>query len=164
MISLSILMSMTFLYFTHPLMLTIIILSQTLNSCMILGKILKNFWIPYMIIIIMLGGLMIMFVYMCSTSPNQIMMKALIQIKFKSKLLMIFMLTVISIKLLMKKLKIMPLNYSNTIDSEINMFNILMNFPNHKLFPIMMMILLFLMFISMKISASSESPLRSTTK
>nr|BAL70375.1 NADH dehydrogenase subunit 6 [Aposthonia japonica] len=147
-----------FMYFNHPLILTIIILTQTTNSCLIMGTHMKNFWIPYLLFIIMLGGLMIMFMYMCSTTPNQLMKSPTYTLLISLLTMIIFM----TINKMYWKDKLMKMNYSTlSMNSTNNFFNMLINFPTQFTFMLMMMFLAFSMFTTMKISFTSNKPLRS---
>nr|ASM82628.1 NADH dehydrogenase subunit 6 [Aposthonia borneensis] len=149
-------MTSMFIYFSHPLILTIIILVQTINSCFIMGTYLKNFWIPYILFIIMLSGLMIMFMYMCSTTPNQL-------IKSPNTTLMISAMMMISMTYMDKHLKNMFMNTLTPPTSfhTDNLFNTLINLPMQLMFMSMLMFLTLSMFTAMKISSTSNKPLRS---
>nr|QYK19508.1 NADH dehydrogenase subunit 6 [Episcapha opaca] len=78
-------MSMTFLFLSHPLSLGLILLIQTILISMISGMLYVNYWYSYILFLIMVGGMLIMFLYMTSIASNE---------KFKPSNLLIFMLLI----------------------------------------------------------------------
>nr|YP_010222547.1 NADH dehydrogenase subunit 6 [Dalpada cinctipes]UCC45971.1 NADH dehydrogenase subunit 6 [Dalpada cinctipes] len=55
----------------HPLSLGLILILQTLMMATITGYILKSFFFSYIIIIIMLSGTLVLFIYMASIASNE---------------------------------------------------------------------------------------------
>nr|YP_010554786.1 NADH dehydrogenase subunit 6 [Potamyia horvati]UYO79432.1 NADH dehydrogenase subunit 6 [Potamyia horvati] len=61
------------LFIKNPLSLALLIITQTLFFCLIMNFNLNLYWISYILYLIMLGGMLILFLYMCSISSNEIM-------------------------------------------------------------------------------------------
>nr|QIV24728.1 NADH dehydrogenase subunit 6 [Howea angulata] len=72
-------LSMFFLFMKHPLSMGIILLLQTLMISLITGLMNYNFWFSYILFLIMVGGMLILFIYMTSVASNE-------KFKFSSKL------------------------------------------------------------------------------
>nr|BDE56969.1 NADH dehydrogenase subunit 6 [Luciola parvula] len=85
-----------FMFITHPLSMGMMLLTQTLLISMWTGFLSMNFWYSYILFIIMVGGMLILFIYMTSVASNE---------KFSyMKMLMIIMIlmTMTSIILMIK--------------------------------------------------------------
>nr|UBU96200.1 NADH dehydrogenase subunit 6 [Meloe poggii] len=67
----SIIMSIIFITLTHPLSLGLILLIQTTVISLMTGKFCLNFWFSYIVFIIMIGGMLILFIYMTSIASNE---------------------------------------------------------------------------------------------
>nr|APX40405.1 NADH dehydrogenase subunit 6 [Batophila aerata] len=55
----------------HPLTCGLILMIQTILTALIIGKINLNFWYSYIIFLIMIGGMLILFIYMTSIASNE---------------------------------------------------------------------------------------------
>nr|QCF45716.1 NADH dehydrogenase subunit 6 [Anthocoris kerzhneri] len=64
-------MSMLFMILKHPISMGITIIVQTLIIGIITGLILKSFWFSYIIMIMMLSGMLVLFIYMASVASNE---------------------------------------------------------------------------------------------
>nr|AYW52308.1 NADH dehydrogenase subunit 6 [Agrilinae sp. 1 ACP-2013] len=69
MISLTI--SVTFLFTKHPLSMGFNLLIQTIMISLITGLLNLNFWYPFILFLIMVGGMLIIFIYMTSVASNE---------------------------------------------------------------------------------------------
>nr|AXS66228.1 NADH dehydrogenase subunit 6 [Tenebrionoidea sp. 4 KM-2017] len=69
MISLSLSIITTFML--HPLSLGMILLIQTIIVSQITGMMSTNFWYSYILILVMVGGMLILFMYMTNTASNE---------------------------------------------------------------------------------------------
>nr|YP_006576027.1 NADH dehydrogenase subunit 6 [Sphenophorus sp. BYU-CO246]ACZ58554.1 NADH dehydrogenase subunit 6 [Sphenophorus sp. BYU-CO246] len=67
----SILTSIIFSILNHPLSLGMILLIQTLIIALITGMTNNNFWYSYILFLIMVGGMLILFIYMTSVASNE---------------------------------------------------------------------------------------------
>nr|AXS66068.1 NADH dehydrogenase subunit 6 [Curculionoidea sp. 26 KM-2017] len=71
MMSLLITFSTMFIFMSHPLSISMILFLQTLLISIITGKLNNNFWFSYILFLILIGGLMILFIYMTSIASNE---------------------------------------------------------------------------------------------
>nr|YP_010309766.1 NADH dehydrogenase subunit 6 [Lagorina sericea]UMR54883.1 NADH dehydrogenase subunit 6 [Lagorina sericea] len=70
-IIMSMALSIVFMTLTHPLSLGITLLIQTLLISLMSGKLCYNFWFSYILFLIMVGGMLILFIYMTSIASNE---------------------------------------------------------------------------------------------
>nr|YP_009971731.1 NADH dehydrogenase subunit 6 [Platisus angusticollis]QNG56441.1 NADH dehydrogenase subunit 6 [Platisus angusticollis] len=81
-------MSFMFLFLNHPLSFGLILLIQTILSALISGMMSLNFWYSYILFLIMVGGMLILFMYMTSIASNE---------KFKFSLNLFYVLGILSL-------------------------------------------------------------------
>nr|YP_009643503.1 NADH dehydrogenase subunit 6 [Dindymus rubiginosus]APO08946.1 NADH dehydrogenase subunit 6 [Dindymus rubiginosus] len=55
----------------HPISMGLIIIIQTMNISMMMGLFSGMFWFSYIIIIMMLSGMLVLFIYMASMASNE---------------------------------------------------------------------------------------------
>nr|QLY89912.1 NADH dehydrogenase subunit 6 [Lype phaeopa] len=96
LIMMFILLNLTFMMTKHPLSLSLNLFFQLLNSCFLINLMINKSWFSYILFIMFIGGLMILFMYMCSISSN---MKFNIKM---NKFLIVFMLITLMMILLLK--------------------------------------------------------------
>nr|YP_009351596.1 NADH dehydrogenase subunit 6 [Microcerotermes progrediens]AQP30046.1 NADH dehydrogenase subunit 6 [Microcerotermes progrediens] len=66
--------TMTGLMFTqmkHPLAMGLMLLIQTTMVCLISGTMYSSFWFSYILFMIMIGGMLVLFMYMTSLASNE---------------------------------------------------------------------------------------------
>nr|AQP27742.1 NADH dehydrogenase subunit 6 [Bulbitermes sp. B TB-2017] len=66
--------TMTSLMFTqmkHPMAMGLMLLMQTTMVCLISGTMYKSFWFSYILFMIMIGGMLVLFMYMTSLASNE---------------------------------------------------------------------------------------------
>nr|ANJ70226.1 NADH dehydrogenase subunit 6 [Anisosticta novemdecimpunctata] len=134
----------------HPLSLGLNILIHTISTCLIMGMMSMNFWFSYILILIMIGGLLVLFIYMTSIASNE---------KFNFNK-MIMMMSIIP---LFYFFNMIP-KYINNELMNYNMFILNLNkfitYPNSNIFIIMVFYLLVSMIAVVKISKTNMGPLR----
>nr|ALO76518.1 NADH deshydrogenase subunit 6 [Chrysolagria sp. CHR01] len=143
-------LSFFFIILNHPISMGMVLLIQTLMVSMLTLIMFKNSWFSYMIFLILVGGMLVLFMYMTSVASNE---------KFKlnfSVSLMIMIVALISFLLLNLKLEFFT-------NSKFDFMLTLSKFIQ----PMSMMILLFLMIYLLvcmigivKISFINQGPLR----
>nr|YP_010415155.1 NADH dehydrogenase subunit 6 [Tribolium freemani]URX54549.1 NADH dehydrogenase subunit 6 [Tribolium freemani] len=69
--SCSLTLSITFIFLNHPLSLGLILLIQTTLISLISGNMISSFWFSYILFLIMIGGMLILFMYMTSIASNE---------------------------------------------------------------------------------------------
>nr|ARH54179.1 NADH dehydrogenase subunit 6 [Chrysomela populi] len=155
------LMSMMIMFLNHPLSLGMILLMQTIMTSLLTGMLNTNYWFSYILFLIMIGGMLILFIYMTSIASNE-------KFKFSYKLIMMFMLfmTIIMIMLLMDYYYFnMKMNLSDQLNqNNLNNFklsmNKYMNYPQNLIMLMMIMYLLITLIMVVKITNVHYGPLR----
>nr|YP_009654794.1 NADH dehydrogenase subunit 6 [Eurygaster testudinaria]QCI09349.1 NADH dehydrogenase subunit 6 [Eurygaster testudinaria] len=154
MYSMMISLAVLFLWLKHPLSMGFILILQTMTISVISGLMLNNFFFSYIIMIIMLSGALVLFIYMASVASNE---------KFKTPVFMTitFIITFTSSVLVMNKLIEM---YEVPLNSNMNYYMIsltkLFNTMSAYLTITMIFYLLLTMIIVSFIASSKEGPLR----
>nr|QXG82708.1 NADH dehydrogenase subunit 6 [Kyklioacalles sp. BMNH 1043787] len=140
---LNLFLSLVFIYLNHPLSLGCILFMQTYLISMMSGSFYYNFWFCYILFLIMIGGMLVMFIYMTSIASNE---KFLMPGKFLA--ISTFIFANILLSMLMK-----DNFYSYIINSSINSFpffsnlsNLSLNkFYNHPNLSIMIFLMIYLL-------------------
>nr|QWX95348.1 NADH-ubiquinone oxidoreductase chain 6 [Laminiceps obscurior] len=154
---LTLLMTMSFMYLwlNHPISVGISIIAQTIIVAMITGILLKSFWYSYIIVITMLSGMLVLFIYMASVSSNE---------KFYPSIKLTILLLTITVMSMIWQLS----NYNLDNDfmmntpkmSEVMSLNSLFNCKTKMITMLMVLYLLFSMITVSSIVNISEGPLR----
>nr|QRV62440.1 NADH dehydrogenase subunit 6 [Heterosternuta allegheniana] len=165
--SLNLMMSIIFMFMNHPMSMGLILLIQTIMIVLISSFYSYSFWFSYILFLIMIGGMLILFMYMTSLASNE---------KFNmSKNMMFIMITIMTTLLILMWMNDpMLMNYmhknSNLIEfidspnlyKNENLFsiNMMYNKPNMYITIMMINYLLITLIATVKITKSSKGPLR----
>nr|ALO71186.1 NADH deshydrogenase subunit 6 [Tasgius compressus] len=159
MMTLILMLSMLFIFLTHPLSMGIVLLIQTILVSLISGLLNINFWFSYILFLIMIGGMLVLFIYMTSIASNE---------KFSfSNWLFLFMIIMMILSIIsflfLDNFFINMINYSEKFDSNNNFnmnLNKFLNYPSNIIL-FMMIIYLFITLIAVvKITDIKFGPLR----
>nr|AVE15486.1 NADH dehydrogenase subunit 6 [Hestiasula sp. JZ-2017] len=71
LMSISISLSIIFLFLNHPLSMGLILLVQTIMMSLISGSMSMSFWFSYILLLIYLGGMLVLFMYVTSLASNE---------------------------------------------------------------------------------------------
>nr|YP_009250724.1 NADH dehydrogenase subunit 6 [Heterotermes validus]AMX23053.1 NADH dehydrogenase subunit 6 [Heterotermes validus] len=71
LMSTSMMTSLMFTQMKHPLAMGMMLLLQTTLTCLISGTMHKSFWFSYILFMIMIGGMLVLFMYMTSLASNE---------------------------------------------------------------------------------------------
>nr|APX39400.1 NADH dehydrogenase subunit 6 [Aphthona melancholica] len=112
--------SILFMLFKHPLTCGMTLLMQTILTAMITGLMNYNFWYSYILFLIMVGGMLILFIYMTSIASNE-------KFKFNNKLIIWLMLFFMAL-LILNMMDLFYMNYHNNLS---NLKDFLMTFNNN---------------------------------
>nr|UDP56664.1 NADH dehydrogenase subunit 6 [Antheraea formosana] len=170
----SIMMFISFLMYSlnHPLSMGLMILTQTLLTCLLSGMMIKTYWFSYILFLTFLGGLLVLFIYVSSIASNE-----LFSFNFNMKLYFFFSIFMMFIFMILfyNNLKWMNFNINNS--EMFNFFNMIMFFNENKinlnklynnqssLLTYLLIIYLFIALIAMvKITNIFYGPLRSNFK
>nr|APX40223.1 NADH dehydrogenase subunit 6 [Psylliodes heydeni] len=161
MLPLLLINTLLFIFLSHPLSCGLMLLVQAILTALISGLMNYNFWYSYILFLIMVGGMLILFIYMTSIASNE-------KFKFNKKLMIIMLISFIILIMLIMIDKFY-LNYfieiqdMKPMNSEFNNNMSLkkyFNFPNFSLM-FMMIIYLFVTLIAVvKITNNTYGPLR----
>uniref|UniRef100_UPI003002CF81 NADH dehydrogenase subunit 6 n=1 Tax=Parotis confinis TaxID=3112169 RepID=UPI003002CF81 len=166
-----ILFSFFMLFLSHPLSMGLMILIQTMLTCLISSIMMSTYWFSYILFLTFLGGLLVLFIYVSSIASNE-----MFSISFNMKMtffMSIFFILIFSM-LLLNNLNWLNFNINNLEMN--NLFNMFLFFNNENkinlsklynnqtfLIMMMMIIYLFITLIAMvKITNIFYGPLRSS--
>uniref|UniRef100_UPI0031F343C4 NADH dehydrogenase subunit 6 n=1 Tax=Taiwanaptera montana TaxID=3135762 RepID=UPI0031F343C4 len=139
-------MSMILPWTHHPMAMGCLMLVMTMMIAVMSGLLMKNFLMSYMLVMIMVSGLLVLFIYMASILPNS---KFNLSMKMTSTMLLIALSTTMVEK--------EPL-YKNTM-KEIKDLSTLFNNNNHIMFMLITMLLIAMIIIAIIVN-NQEGPLR----
>nr|QRV62373.1 NADH dehydrogenase subunit 6 [Boreonectes macedonicus] len=159
-------MTLTFMFLNHPMSMGLVLMIQTISIAMITGFYSLSFWFSYMLFLIMVGGMLILFMYMTSLASNE---------KFKfsknltfsllitsSMMMMLIFMNENILSMMITNSNLMELINSNMMfkNENLNSLNMMYNQPNFTI-TILMINYLFLTLIAVvKITQSNQGPLR----
>nr|WMY24178.1 NADH dehydrogenase subunit 6 [Nasutitermes sp.]WMY24193.1 NADH dehydrogenase subunit 6 [Nasutitermes sp.] len=63
--------SLMFTQMKHPMAMGLMLLMQTIMVCLISGTMYSSFWFSYILFMIMIGGMLVLFMYMTSLASNE---------------------------------------------------------------------------------------------
>nr|YP_010586326.1 NADH dehydrogenase subunit 6 [Lepidostoma inops]UZZ44101.1 NADH dehydrogenase subunit 6 [Lepidostoma inops] len=164
MFHLIVFMNFFILLMSHPFVITLSMIIQTFLFSLLIGISNFSFWLTYLMFLIFIGGLLILFIYISSLTPNKIFYfnKIKMLILFNSIIALFFF-----SKINMHFLNMEMLNFDNlnnflffkNFENSIYLTNL---FNNNELYLslILMFFLLFTLIISIKISNFFSGPMR----
>nr|YP_010329925.1 NADH dehydrogenase subunit 6 [Neocerura liturata]UNP54674.1 NADH dehydrogenase subunit 6 [Neocerura liturata] len=146
--SMIILISTIMFFLNNPLSMGIMILLQTLMTCLLSSMMIKTYWFSYILFLTFLGGLLVMFIYVSSIASNEIFnMTFFMKIFIMWWFIMIFMMQLymnnltwinLSINSDMEKLNNMNMIFNTNIKINLN------KLYNNQTFMMMMMMIIYL--------------------
>nr|QDI93424.1 NADH dehydrogenase subunit 6 [Pygovepres vaccinicola] len=152
--------NMLFIFMNHPMSMGLILIIQTVMVSIISGMMMKTFWMSYILVITMLSGMLVLFVYMSSVASNE---------KFKNKatlkMLFLIMTMMSMLFLFLEKKMIIKNNYLGMEmmmikNMEITQLN-KMFLSKNLMITIMLVLYLFMtMIVSTHLVNISEGPMR----
>nr|AOY40004.1 NADH dehydrogenase subunit 6 [Hypothenemus sp. BMNH 1040235] len=141
--------SITLMFLKHPLSMGMALILQALLTALTSGLIYKNFWFSYVLFLVMIGGVMVMFIYMTSIASNE-------KFKMPSPEKLIFTGTIMMIIMFKNNKEMLP---SKDLEMSLSLSKFF-NFPKMQM-TILLMIYLFVALIAVvKISNKTMGPLR----
>nr|QRW36407.1 NADH dehydrogenase subunit 6 [Sanfilippodytes adelardi] len=165
--NLNLILTLMFLFMNHPMSMGLILMFQSIIITMLSGMFSYSFWFSYILFLIMIGGMLILFMYMTSLASNE-------KFKFSKSLLIIipFMLISMFITLmindplissyLQKNSNMLEMINNLNIYKNENLFsmNMMYNNPNYLITILMINYLLLTLIAAVKITKSNTGPLR----
>nr|YP_010403093.1 NADH dehydrogenase subunit 6 [Gynaephora rossii]YP_010403106.1 NADH dehydrogenase subunit 6 [Gynaephora groenlandica]UQW19914.1 NADH dehydrogenase subunit 6 [Gynaephora rossii]UQW19927.1 NADH dehydrogenase subunit 6 [Gynaephora groenlandica] len=163
--------SLIMLFLNNPLSMGLMILIQTILSCLMSGMLIKTYWFSYILFLIFLGGLLVLFIYVSSIASNELFNPSM-NLKMSIIFLMLFIFNILYFKI--NKMFLMNLSFNSDMDNLFLMKNLFINnnfntinlnkiYNNHTfLIMLMLVIYLFITLIAViKITNIFYGPLRS---
>nr|YP_010326983.1 NADH dehydrogenase subunit 6 [Eucarta virgo]UNP54230.1 NADH dehydrogenase subunit 6 [Eucarta virgo] len=166
--SMLIMISFIMLFLNNPLSMGLMILMQTLLTCLLSGMIIKTYWFSYILFITFLGGLLVLFIYVSSVASNELFMN---MFNLKKFLFFFFICILLIMYIYFNNIYWLNFSINSDMDNFFNMFFFnnenkinLNKLYNNQTFLIMMMLVIYL-FITLiavvKITNIFYGPLRS---
>nr|AXS65798.1 NADH dehydrogenase subunit 6 [Curculionoidea sp. 10 KM-2017] len=150
MFSFMLILSFMLIFIKHPISMGLILLIQTLMISLISGKLMLNFWLSYMIMLVMIGGMLIIFIYMTSIASNE---------KFTINLNFFLLLPLVLLNIKFENSSNLNLLFLKNQKIEFSMNKYFM-FPNNLILIFIMIYLFITMLASTKICKFNKGPLR----
>nr|AXS66346.1 NADH dehydrogenase subunit 6 [Staphylinoidea sp. 6 KM-2017] len=159
MLMLMLSMSLFFLFMKHPMTMGLILLLQTILTALMSGFINLNYWFSYIIFLIMIGGLLVLFIYMTSIASNELF--------YYSTKLMLYLAIIVLMNILiimMFKNTFLTYNFSWN-ENFMNYFNFFylkkfFNFPSIHIITMIILYLFITLIAVVKITMIKMGPLR----
>nr|UFK62204.1 NADH dehydrogenase subunit 6 [Habroscelimorpha dorsalis venusta]UFK62217.1 NADH dehydrogenase subunit 6 [Habroscelimorpha dorsalis saulcyi] len=168
MMMMNMLMTLIFMFMNHPMSMGLILLIQTILISMMSGLMSYTFWFSYIVFLVMLGGMLVLFIYMTSLASNEMF-------QFSSKMMMfvlIMSMTLMTLMLMLPDNQMLMSLIKNSNSSEmINSMNFLINenlitlnkiynSPNNMITILLINYLLITLIAVVKITSINIGPLR----
>nr|YP_010472533.1 NADH dehydrogenase subunit 6 [Harpalus griseus]UVG42157.1 NADH dehydrogenase subunit 6 [Harpalus griseus] len=163
----SLMLTIIFMFLNHPLSMGLILLIQTLLISLMSGLFTYSYWFSYILFMVMIGGMLVLFIYMTSLASNE-----MFNFSIKMSLFIIMLISLMMISyLIIDYMMLTPLfKNSNTLEWMNNMLmmknenlltlNMIYNKPNNMI-TLMLVNYLFLTLIAVvKITDINYGPLR----
>nr|ARX95737.1 NADH dehydrogenase subunit 6 [Protochauliodes biconicus] len=125
MIFINIIMSWNFTQMNHPLTMGLILLIQTTLISILSGLMMQTFWFSYILFLIMLGGMLILFIYMTSLASNEKM-----TFSTMNSLMNIFMIIILFLMMIFHD---HFFNLFYNLNFDMNFYNEMINLKENKL-------------------------------
>nr|ARH53919.1 NADH dehydrogenase subunit 6 [Limonius minutus] len=131
-------MSIMFMFLSHPLSMGFTLLIQVMLIATITGMMSHNFWFSYILFMVMVGGMLVLFIYMTSVASNEkflfstkLMIMIMVMITFTLSVLILdsFMSYLISTNVdmnLMPKMVVFKMTLSKYFNFPLNWIMIMM--------------------------------------
>nr|YP_009868692.1 NADH dehydrogenase subunit 6 [Alphitobius diaperinus]QKI32134.1 NADH dehydrogenase subunit 6 [Alphitobius diaperinus]QNK05476.1 NADH dehydrogenase subunit 6 [Alphitobius diaperinus] len=157
MITTNLMITIMFTMMNHPLSMGLMLLMQTITVSLITGNMNQNMWFSYILFLIMVGGMLILFMYMTSIASNE---------KFKTNLKISSITIIIPIimfiiypfsKTIIKNNETIPFNQSIELMESLNKY---INIPLSMTTVFMMIYLLLALIATVKITNFKQGSIR----
>nr|AXS65718.1 NADH dehydrogenase subunit 6 [Cerambycidae sp. 7 KM-2017] len=157
-----IIITIMFLFMNHPLTLGLMLLIQTILIAFLSSLMNLNSWFSYILFLIMIGGMLILFIYMTSIASNE-------KFLLSSNLMITFMISMIFLVIAMFMYESILFNLKISLFESMNMhihnnykltMNKLFQPPMMNLFTIMISYLFITLIMVVKITNLNYGPLR----
>nr|YP_009728643.1 NADH dehydrogenase subunit 6 [Phyllotreta striolata]QHR79691.1 NADH dehydrogenase subunit 6 [Phyllotreta striolata]UPE50061.1 NADH dehydrogenase subunit 6 [Phyllotreta striolata]WDV10362.1 NADH dehydrogenase subunit 6 [Phyllotreta striolata] len=147
--------TMILFFLNHPLSFGLILLIQTIQTCLLSGLLNLNFWYSYILFLVLIGGMLILFIYMTSIASNE---------KFKFNFIGLIWYITAGIMFNLIPFE-MSFNISDFFSFDMNLtfkssFTKYLSYPNIYIYLIMIIYLFITLILTVKMTKFSYGPLR----
>nr|ATU74762.1 NADH dehydrogenase subunit 6 [Thoradonta obtusilobata]QPK42110.1 NADH dehydrogenase subunit 6 [Thoradonta nodulosa] len=150
-------LNLMFMNTKQPMLLITIILMQTTMSTFMMSNFTKSSWFNYILMITFIGGMMVLFIYITSITPNEKNFNYM-------KMMPILICTSSMIMILNYKKKYLStetsLNQSNLMSNDQLNMNMMFSYPLYSISMMLMIYLFIALIVINKISNIEKGPLR----
>nr|YP_010759139.1 NADH dehydrogenase subunit 6 [Myladina unguiculina]WEX49729.1 NADH dehydrogenase subunit 6 [Myladina unguiculina] len=157
MFTINMLMSLIFLTMTHPLSMGLILLIQTIMVSLISGNYNFNYWYSYILFLILIGGMLVLFMYMTSIASNEKFMFNMKYLMLSPFIVMPLILPYFNIELNLMNNETMMFTMNKIINTSLNKY---INFPLNILLMFTIIYLLLALIATVKITNFKKGPVR----
>nr|QIC54439.1 NADH dehydrogenase subunit 6 [Crangonyx forbesi] len=156
-LTLSSMASAWFILINHPLILSLAIITQTLALSVVMSLNCATSWFSYLLVMIYVTGMMVIFLYVSSLTPNKNYFTG--KMKLLTKMLVLLPLMLVLLSLSTMSLSLTSLSETHT--TLISMVTAtLFNLPNMSMSVLLINYLLLALIVVVKVAVLSNSPLR----
>nr|YP_010385143.1 NADH dehydrogenase subunit 6 [Sphaeridium lunatum]UPL65153.1 NADH dehydrogenase subunit 6 [Sphaeridium lunatum] len=148
--------SLFIVFSTHPMSMGLTLLIQTICVALMTGFLANNFWFSYILFIVMVGGMLVLFIYMTSVASNE-------KFYFSKTLMFTFILLSFIMLISLFFMDNLITEYSSlfNINSDLNLnLNKYITYPYNIITIMMIFYLLITLIAVVKISKIKYGPLR----
>nr|YP_010710259.1 NADH dehydrogenase subunit 6 [Dyscolus arauzae]WCS91704.1 NADH dehydrogenase subunit 6 [Dyscolus arauzae] len=164
---LSLTMTIMFMFLNHPMSMGLILLIQTLLISLMSGMYSYSYWFSYILFLVMIGGMLVLFIYMTSLASNEMFnfsmkMSTFIMIMISFMMTIYFFIDYMFMNPLLKNANMMEMINDMLMLKNENLIslNMIYNIPNNMI-TLMLVNYLFLTLIAVvKITDINYGPLR----
>nr|AND96548.1 NADH deshydrogenase subunit 6 [Caccobius nigritulus] len=158
MMMMMILFSILMMWMKHPLSMGIILLIQTINLALYMGYLNLNYWYSYILFLIMIGGMLVLFIYMTSVASNEKFKPSIKLLIFSMFIMFLFIIMFLFNDLFYLMLNSNFKEFSNEfMNFSLNKY---FNFPNFYIMYLLIIYLLITLLVIVKISSFKKGSLR----
>nr|WRQ18131.1 NADH dehydrogenase subunit 6 [Coproporus sp.] len=150
-------LSIMMMFLKHPLSMGMILLMQTILITLITGLLNFNFWYSYILFLIMIGGMLILFIYMTSIASNEKFNFSIYLYIYMFMSMIISIFSLIFNPLMNFYLKLEKKDFFFYYNISLNKF---INNPNNIILFLIIIYLLITLIAIVKISVHNSGPLR----
>nr|QRV62507.1 NADH dehydrogenase subunit 6 [Hydroporus obsoletus] len=129
---LNLMFSMIFLFMNHPLSMGMMLMMQTILIVLITGMYSYSFWFSYILFLIMIGGMLILFMYMTSLASNE-------KFKISKNIIIMMMIMILMFLIFIMMNDSLMTEYIHKNSNLMESLNNLMMFKNENLFSLYML-------------------------
>nr|ADO60525.1 NADH dehydrogenase subunit 6 [Lycus dentipes] len=145
--------SLSFIFLNHPITMGLALLLQTVAISLTTGLMMNMFWYSYIIFMIMIGGMLVLFLYMTSIASNK-------KFKFSIKLsIFLFIMMMIFMIMLMLNDFYSEILMKTQLNLEMTVLKYF-NFPTGNIMILLITYLLITLIAVVKITKTNFGPLR----